>query len=132
MRKINKIIVHCADTRTNQDFSIEDIKKWHIARGFSREGYHYYIKLNGLIQRGRPIEMTGAHCNGHNYDSIGICFEGGLNDKGLMWDEPTTKQIESFRTLKKAIVSDIGYVEVYGHYMFSDEKTCPNFDVCIL
>ena len=120
MRKLDKIILHCADTRTDQDFSVDDVRHWHKARGWSDIGYHYYIKCNGSL-----------HAKGHNANSIGICFEGGKNSDNEIWDEPTNKQIRTVKKLIKSLRKDYGELTVHGHYEFSS-KGCPNFDVCIL
>ena len=50
MREINKIILHCSASRCDKDFDVNDIKEWHLQRGFTDVGYHYIIKLNGEIQ----------------------------------------------------------------------------------
>jgi N-acetylmuramoyl-L-alanine amidase len=131
MRSINKIIIHCSDTRIDQDFSIEDIRKWHKLRGFNDVGYHYYIKVDGSLYNGRSIEKIGAHCKGQNSKSIGICFEGGKDEKGESWKIPSKNQIKTYRDLLKRINSRFGGLEIHGHYDFS-KKSCPNFDVCVL
>ena len=61
MRKIDKIIVHCAATREGQDIKTDTIRDWHLKRGWSDIGYHYVIELDGTIGIGRPIERSGAH-----------------------------------------------------------------------
>lgn len=76
-RKISEIIIHCADTPEGRDDSIEDIRRWHKARNFKDVGYHYVIRLDGTLEKGRMIEDVGAHCTGHNAESIGICYIGG-------------------------------------------------------
>lgn len=139
MRFIDKIILHCADTRTNQNFDISYIDRWHKRRGFKRVyggkvyhvGYHYYIRLDGTIENGRPIECVGSHCKGQNSNSIGICFEGGKDDNGHMWDKPLDAQIEAYSKLRAKLFNKLGHLDVFGHYEFS-EKPCPNFDICIL
>ena len=94
MRYINEIIIHCAETKTNQSFSIDTVRKWHIEeRGWSDIGYHFYIQLDGTVWNGRPLEKSGAHCKNRNRSTIGICFEGGLNPDGSKWDGPTQEQI---------------------------------------
>ena len=82
MREINKIIVHCSATREFQDVKTEEIRRWHMDKGWSDVGYHYLIELDGSINKGRPVERIGAHCKGHNNDSIGVCYIGGV-DKDL-------------------------------------------------
>ena len=74
MRDINKIIVHCSATKEGQEFFADDIRRWHKARGFSDIGYHFVINLDGVIEYGRDLKLTGAHCKGHNEASIGICY----------------------------------------------------------
>ena len=78
MRKIRKIIIHCSATQEGKDVSVETIRKWHLKRGWRDIGYHFVIGLDGQVQEGRPIEQTGAHTKGHNFDSIGICYIGGV------------------------------------------------------
>ena len=73
MREINKIILHCSATPEDRDVKAETIKKWHTDKGWSDVGYHYIIELDGRLKTGRPIERIGAHCKGHNNDSLGVC-----------------------------------------------------------
>lgn len=68
------IIHHSASSKA----SVEDIHNIHLARGWSGIGYHFYITKNGLIYTGRPIDTIGAHTEGVNSQSIGICFEGNF------------------------------------------------------
>ena len=79
MRKINKIIVHCSDSDIESHNDISVVEDWHKERGFKTVGYHYFIKNDGSIQLGRPLEEIGAHCLNHNSDSIGICLAGRKN-----------------------------------------------------
>ena len=48
---------------------------------FAGLGYHYIIKRDGTIERGRPLGLAGAHAvrGGHNKYSIGISFVAGYN-----------------------------------------------------
>ena len=82
MRKINEIILHCSATPENKNFTVEDITKWHNAKGWDGCGYHYVIHLDGTIHNGRPLQKIGAHCLGHNTNSIGICYIGGVDKNG--------------------------------------------------
>ena len=70
MRDVNKIIIHCSATREGQAFSVDTIKQWHLARGWSDVGYHYIVHLDGSISYGRDINKRGAHVKGHNTGSI--------------------------------------------------------------
>ena len=121
---VRKIIIHCSDSDVAAHDDIGVIEDWHIARGFSQVGYHFVIRKNGEIQRGRVIGMPGAHCRGHNEDSIGICLTGK--------QEFSEKQFSSLVSLvqdlcKSFFLSPRG--DVYPHSHFNSDKTCPNFDI---
>ena len=73
-RAIDTIIVHCSATPAGRDNSAADIRRWHRQRGFSDIGYHFVVRLDGTIEAGRPLELPGAHCRGHNLRSIGVCL----------------------------------------------------------
>lgn len=51
---------------------------WHLARGWAGIGYHFYIRKDGTVYRGRPEHWYGGHTTNMNYCSIGICFEGNF------------------------------------------------------
>jgi N-acetylmuramoyl-L-alanine amidase len=129
MRQINKIIVHCSATREGQDIPVETIKKWHIeGRGWSDIGYHFYIDINGKIQKGRDIAKIGAHCKGQNRNSIGICYCGGVEADGktpkdTRTDEQKDALLAVLRTLKAMYPEAI----IHSHNDYAN-KACPSFD----
>ena len=120
MRKIDKIILHCSDSDIKAHDDVRVIREWHKKRNFKDIGYHYYIRKDGMIQKGRTWGTVGAHCRGQNKASLGICLGGRYKF--------TQKQFESLRELLNRIERELGELDIYGHYAFS-EKTCPNFDV---
>lgn len=93
MRKIDLIVIHCSATRESQDFTFEDLMRAHKARKFRTVGYHFYIKKDGEVYVGRHIPEIGAHVGdvGKNWNSVGICYEGGLKDQGHPNDPNTAK-----------------------------------------
>lgn len=127
-RKITEIIIHCTDTPAFRNYSVADVRHWHIKRGFSDIGYHYLIGLSGVIQKGRPIEQVGAHCRYHNARSVGICYVGGRDFAGRYFDTRTPEQIDSMHQLVADLIKEFGPLKVYGHNEFSN-KACPCFDV---
>lgn len=128
MRAIKKIIVHCADTPEGRDDRAADIKRWHTEeRGWNDIGYHYVVDLDGTIEPGRPIEKAGAHCTGHNADSIGVCYVGGCDKKMQPKDTRTDAQKASLLLLLKYLVAKYPGVTIYGHRDFAN-KSCPSFD----
>lgn len=126
MRPIDKIIIHCTATEEGNDYSVQEIRGWHLYRGFSDIGYHFVIHPNGVVEIGRPLNRVGSHCKGHNSKSIGIAYIGGLRN-GKPCDTRTEYQRESLKDLVECLVSEYGCT-VHGHNEFSD-KSCPCFDV---
>lgn len=130
MRAINKIIVHCSATREGQDIGVDTIKRWHVDdRGWSDVGYHYVIRLDGQVEVGRPIDISGAHTVGQNKNSIGICYIGGVEQDGKTpKDTRTEEQKISLTNLLVTLKSIYGAdIVIHGHRDFSS-KACPSFD----
>ena len=127
MRKITEIIIHCSATPEGRDYTVEDIDRWHRAQGWQCIGYHYVIYRDGTIHPGRPIEIAGAHCLGHNAHSIGICYIGGLR-QGLPADTRTPAQRTSLLSLIKQLKTAYPEATIHGHNEFA-QKACPCFDV---
>ena len=129
MREIDSIIVHCVATRKHRHYTVEDIRRWHLQRGFDDIGYHYVIYLDGSIHLGRPVEIMGAHVYGHNQHSIGICYVGGLDRRGRPANTLTKAQERSLVTLIKILLSIFPQAEVHGHNEYAEKEWCPGFDV---
>ena len=129
MRQITEIIIHCSATPEGGDYTVADIDRWHRARGFRQIGYHYVIYRDGSIHIGRPLNEAGAHCQGHNAHSIGICYIGGLAKDGRTpKDTRTPEQRNSLRTLLHQLWEDYPRATIHGHYEFAP-KACPSFRV---
>ena len=79
--KTERIILHHAAAET---CSVEDIHRWHKNNGWAGIGYHFLVRKDGKVYRGRPENMMGAHASGANYNSIGICFEGNYQHEQSM------------------------------------------------
>jgi len=123
-RLVDSIIIHCADSKPSMDVGVVEIRKWHIARGWSDIGYHYVIRKDGTVEVGRPLEIVGAHCKGHNKHSVGICWVGGYD--GL--DDRTEAQKIALEVLILEMQDIFKDITVHGHNEYSN-KTCPNFNV---
>ena len=105
-RKIDLIVLHCSATRVNQDFPVEALEACHKARGFKSIGYHYYITKDGMVYPCRPENEVGAHARHYNAHSIGICYEGGLDEKGKPADTRTPAQKASLEDLLYGLALD--------------------------
>ena len=120
-----KIILHCSASPNGKPVSIDEIRSWHLARGFRDVGYHLVIDVDGTVSRGRGLNEPGAHCEGENHDSIGICLVGT--------DRFTRAQFESLRHQLDGLFMNYHSVdpwELRAHHEFPSAarqgKTCPN------
>ena len=128
-RRITEIILHCSATPEGKDFTVDDIRKWHLARGFNDIGYHFVIYRDGSVHNGRPLEKSGAHCLKHNSNSIGICYIGGVSKDGKTPKDTRTKeQKEALIQLVSDLLCVYPDATVHGHNEFAN-KACPSFDV---
>lgn len=129
MRDIEYIVIHCAATKPSMDVPIERVRKWHLDRGWSDIGYHYYITRDGKIHNGRDLSIVGAHVRGYNKNSIGICYEGGINEKGDPEDNRTDEQKKSLLKVINVLKFVFVNAVVQGHRDFPKvKKACPSFD----
>ena len=127
-RNIKELIVHCSATPEGKDYSVDTIRQWHLQRGFSDIGYHYVIYRDGSIHIGRDESIIGAHCTGHNTNSIGVCYIGGCASDGKTpKDTRTTEQKQSLVKLLKELKTKYPQASIHGHRDFSS-KACPSFD----
>ena len=127
-RTIKELIVHCSATPEGKDYSVDTIRQWHLQRGFSDIGYHYVIYRDGSIHIGRDESIIGAHCTGHNTNSIGVCYIGGCASDGKTpKDTRTTEQKQSLVKLLNELKTKYPQASIHGHRDFSS-KACPSFD----
>lgn len=129
MRTITLIVILCSAVRPGQRSSAEDIDKWHKDRGWKGIGYHYVIRRDGSIEKGRDITEVGAHCYLHNSHSIGICYEGGLDEKGKEADTRTPEQKLALRELVDKLHRQFPKALIVGHHDLDPSKPCPCFEV---
>lgn len=130
MRKINEIIVHCSGTRGDRDFTINDIDRWHREIGWDGCGYHYVVHRDGSIHAGRAEDVVGAHAYGHNSNSIGVCYIGGLNVNGDPEDTRTPAQKKSLKYLLGYLKFKYVGAKLIGHCDVSS-KACPCFNASV-
>ncbi len=140
-RKINLIVIHCSATRVDQNYTPEQLERDHKARGFNSAGYNYYIRKNGEIVPMRPLELIPAHAASYNKNSIGICYEGGLDPDGNPDDTRTESQRQAIIKLLLKLVAQFPNSRICGHRDLSPDlngngkieqnewtKMCPCFD----
>lgn len=114
--KIDLIVLHHAEA---SNCTAQDIHKWHLRNGWSGLGYHYFIRKNGQIYRGRPENTIGSHASGFNSTSIGICFEGRYQ-KEIMPEA----QLKAGQELVESLQKKYGIKKVLRHCDVNN-TTCP-------
>ena len=126
---VSFIIIHCSATRETQDYTPEQLKRDHMARGFIDVGYHYYIRKDGTVTQHRKLNEVGAHCRPFNRCSIGVCYEGGLDANGKPKDTRTLKQRASLVGLILDLKQKFPKAKIRGHNEMPGAvpKACPCF-----
>lgn len=136
MRFINKIIMHCSATDPNWmagrplEDQVAEIRRWHVKeRGWRDIGYHWIVGRDGRVLPGRREAVPGAHCRGHNQNSIGVCLIGGEGSHETDAPEQhfTSIQLEAARNLVEKIEDRYPAAVVCGHNEFA-AKACPGFN----
>lgn len=128
MRTITLLIIHCSAVRPGQTSSAAQIDLWHRQRGWNGIGYHYVVRRDGTLEKGRDEALPGAHCQGHNRHSIGICYEGGLDASGRAADTRTPAQKERLLKLLNELKKRYPHALITGHHTLDPSKACPCFD----
>ena len=105
--KPNKLVLHHAEA---SKCTVQDIHSWHLNNGWSGIGYHYFIRKDGSIYKGRPDGAIGAHCQGSNTNTLGICFEGNY-----MKETMPTAEYNAGIDLIKYLIGKYGNLPIYGH-----------------
>lgn len=141
-KKTEYIVVHCSATRPEMDIGVQELRKWHMKKGWTDVGYHYVIRRNGTVERGRHPAAIGSHVKGYNSISVGICLIGGLDKGSQPADNFTPAQYKSLRKLVLEVMHIYRGAKLVGHRDLSPDtdgdgkvekhewlKDCPCFDV---
>jgi N-acetylmuramoyl-L-alanine amidase len=139
-REITETVIHWTANFIDQPhIGSEDIHQWHLDRGFSGCGYHYIFKRDGSIQRGRPINIEGAHAAelGHNRYSIGVAHVAGYNcvsgtpnpNRFISSESISNAQWKAQRDFLEVFYRVFPGGQVLGHNQTDNNKVDPGFDV---
>ena len=129
-RQITHIVVHSAATPPTMDIGAEQIRQWHVNRGWSTIGYHFVIRRSGKLELGRELAIAGAHVAGQNARSIGICLVGGADAIKRPENNFTPAQMFQLADLLRQLLKRWPTAVVCGHRDMPGTATaCPSFDV---
>ena len=129
MDRIEYITIHCSATPEGREVSNEEIKQWHLLRGFNDIGYHYVVHLDGKVEQGRHIHVQGAGVRGYNKNNMHICYIGGCDADLEPKDTRTDEQKESLGVMLQTVRNSFPLAKILGHNNFPGvNKACPSFD----
>ncbi len=124
------IIVHCSDTYPAQDIGVDEIRRWHMDKGWRDVGYHFVIRRDGTVENGRDLDDIGAHARGVNRASVGICLVGGKSRLRGADSNFTRAQFKALERLLDSMHRQYPGATVLGHRDLPGvAKACPCFDV---
>jgi N-acetyl-anhydromuramyl-L-alanine amidase AmpD len=131
IKEVKYLAVHCSATQAKSDIGAKEIDRMHRQRGFLKIGYHFVIRRDGTIEKGRAFpDEIGAHVEGFNAVSCGICMIGGINANGKSEDNFTDHQYHSLALLLIDLHEKFPKAVIQGHRDFPNvNKDCPCFDV---
>lgn len=142
MKTIRYLVVHCSATPANRDIGVAEIRAMHLQRKFNDVGYHYVIRRDGRVEKGRADHVAGAHVTGHNSHSLGICLVGGVDARIQPEENYTPAQYDALAKLLGELKLKHAQAEILGHRDLSPDrngdgvispnewlKACPCFDV---
>ena len=127
---VRYIVLHCSATRCNTDYTEEMLLRDHLGRKFKGIGYHFYIRKDGRRVQGRKLLEVGAHAVPYNRCSIGVCYEGGLDENGKPCNTMTEKQRAELTDLLTILHKLFPKARIVGHRDLPGTvpKACPCLD----
>lgn len=138
-REVTEVVVHWTETPTNKNIGSEEINEIHLENGLAGIGYHYVIRRDGSLQRGRPVNLQGEHAiaNNHNEKSIAVVFVGGINAPSetpnlldfTSVQSLTRSQFNTFDHFCRAFYAVFSGGQVVGHNDIDALTNDPGFDV---
>lgn len=145
---VDWLVVHTSASRPDMDIGVKEIRKLHMQNGWSDVGYHYIIRRDGTVEKGRTDTTPGAHARGYNLYSLGICLVGGVEigegptPTAEEWYENystirpkpennyTPAQFVSLRKILDDLLVAHPDADILGHRDLPGvNKACPCFDV---
>ena len=105
--KPQRLVIHHAAA---ENLSPEEIHQMHLDRGWSGIGYHFYIRSDGTIYRGRDENKVGSHVAGNNTNTLGICLEGNFEENGV-----SKKQLEALLNLSTYLCLKYDIYDILKH-----------------
>lgn len=128
LKQVDFIVVHYTATDVRRPWGLDKLVACHKLR-FGFTGYHFYITRDGSLYNTLPLDKQGAHSRGSNWHSIGVCYEGGVDEHIMGGDTRTPEQKKTLDILLRSLKSVYPNAIIKGHYQMPGAHTaCPGFD----
>jgi len=111
----NYIVLHGANTAPSKKYGADHLRGLHMRQGLLDIGYHYVIRMDGIIDLGRPSFSVGNHTETHNEDSIGVAFIGGIDKDYNPEDNFSSLQIRVCKGLVATLIQMHPEAEIVSH-----------------
>ena len=124
LARVDFLAVHCSadPAATAWDVDAATIRQRHRQKGWRDIGFHFVIRMGGMVEAGRPVTQPGAHEPRINSRSLGICLVG--------YAPFTPAQLGSLETLLRDLKTQHPEAEVIGlRDVPGVRSTSPGFDV---
>lgn len=128
MRKSTQyLVIHCSATpASHTHVDAKEIDRWHRAKGWLKIGYHFVITRDAVLEKGRALIDVGAHAQGFNHCSVGICLVGGMSeDMKSTADNFTGQQREVLHLILDDLEKLYPAATIVGHWELDAKKACP-------
>ena len=133
-RKIEFCVFHC--TASPQNLTWQKLQFYFLKiMGWSREGYHVFVDDNGEVHRfidneeisNGVREFEAEDIKIGNYNSVNICWEGGVDGKMNAIDNRTAIQKMKLQEIAKWYLEKYPNIIFVAHHQVAN-KVCPCFD----
>lgn len=140
-REVTEILIHWSGTYIDQNYSASDLHRIAIQANGKGIESHYVITRNGVIERGRPVEVLSPELpNNHHQRSIGVVMVGGINSghtitqtspESLNYSSAsyTRSQWTALNTFFTAAFTAYPGMQALGHGDIEAGYSDPGFDV---
>lgn len=115
-RELETAVIHWSETEADVYIGAEEIQK---AAGSVE--YHYIIRKDGTIQRGKPVQEVADHAGSYNDKSISILIVGGFKgfkgEEGLEFAKESigVNQVMALKKLLGKAYDILPGIQIYGH-----------------
>ena len=106
MQSPRLVVIHHSATHTGNAKLFRCLHR--VVNGWEDIGYHFVIgngtcSVDGSIERGRPLNVMGAHAKDHNHNTIGICLVGNFEE-----ETPSPEQMNALGKLLGELLARFG------------------------